>query len=126
MSVYKVIRRMKQPDGRQGPWKPQEISALKKAVKKLGRSWVEVAKLVGRTPDDCRDRWRADESLGTNKVSGPWSDADVEKLREGVEKFGENWQALSDWMGTRNPKQINDKWYVHFSNSSFVLLLSLC
>ncbi|KAM5346096.1 hypothetical protein ACJ41O_009101 [Fusarium nematophilum] len=58
------------------------------------KDWHRIAaKLPNRTNKDCRKRW-------VNKVrgglrSGPWSEAEDQKLREAVEKYGQRFTILS-------------------------------
>lgn len=54
------------------------------------KDWHRIAaKIPNRTNKDCRKRW-------VNKVrgglrSGPWSEAEDQKLRDAVEKYGQRW-----------------------------------
>ncbi|KAM5383753.1 hypothetical protein ACJZ2D_001742 [Fusarium nematophilum] len=75
------------------------------------KDWHRIAaKLPNRTNKDCRKRW-------VNKVrgglrSGPWSEAEDQKLREAVEKYGQRWTVISQEFGSRSSdREYVVEWY---------------
>jgi len=71
--------------------------------------WREFAKHIpGRSNKDCRKRWW--NSLADNTIKGPWSEEEDERLIEGVQKNGCNWNVVSRAVGTRNSDQCSSHW----------------
>jgi hypothetical protein len=68
-------------------WTPELDAKLTKAVKKHGKDWVAVAKLVpGRTNQRCRKRWVQTLDPGNTK-KGAWTPEEDAKLMEGKETW---------------------------------------
>lgn len=66
--------------------------------------WVKVAEKVGtRTYQVCRAHFYLHN---TNCATGRWSPEENKKLLEGYEKFGDDFDAISGYVGTRGPKQV--------------------
>jgi hypothetical protein len=84
-------------DRKKGKWMPAEDAKLTEAMKKDGKDWVAVAKLVpGRTHKQCRQRW-VDTLNPSNGKKGKWTPAEHVKLTEAIKKRGKNWSQLLRW-----------------------------
>jgi hypothetical protein len=71
-------------------WEPEEDAKLSEAVKKHGKHWVSVAKLVpGRSSHQCRDRWIYTVDR-VNGKRGKWTPEQDAKLTEAAEKHGKD------------------------------------
>jgi len=69
--------------------------------------WVKVAEKVGtRTSAGCRKRFYM---YNTNSATGRWSQEETKKLVKGYEKFGNDVDAISGFVGTRGPEHVRMK-----------------
>ncbi|KAH7098756.1 hypothetical protein BKA62DRAFT_353468 [Auriculariales sp. MPI-PUGE-AT-0066] len=115
-AVYHHVTRAYHPHRHQGAWTADEDAAILRAVTAYGFQWQKVAAAVGRTGEDCRDRYRNHLALA-NKASGKWSQQEEEKLRTIVESMTANsnndeifWTEVSKQFGTRTRQQCHEKW----------------
>lgn len=46
-----------------------------------------------------------------SKAKGKWLDAEVDLLKQAVDKFGSQWSKVAAFVGTRSPDQCLEKWY---------------
>ncbi|KAK9368745.1 hypothetical protein V1509DRAFT_622676 [Lipomyces kononenkoae] len=117
-SVYKHVRRKYHPYELRGKWSSEDDAALKRMVEMHGAQWKTIGRLIGRMPEDCRDRWRNYVKCGTNRGQNKWSVDEENKLIEVVNsiRFGDpsaeiNWTAVSEKMGgIRSRIQCRYKW----------------
>lgn len=121
-SVYAHVKRMFDPRARGGAWTEEESAALVAAVKQHGHSWSAIGEIVGRTGNDCRDRWRESEHKMTtlkpkNKKAdsaklkgGPWDEEETKELNRLVKKFGPDWNTVAISLKTRSAHQCRVKW----------------
>ena len=86
-SVYKHVRRQFHVFEVRGKWTPDEDEYLKKLAATKEGNWKEIGELMGRMPEDCRDRWRNYIKCGDNRVLNKWSEAEEEKLKEIVNEL---------------------------------------
>ncbi|SCU78614.1 LANO_0A03466g1_1 [Lachancea nothofagi CBS 11611] len=80
-SIYKHVRRKYHIFEQRGKWtleEEQELAAL--CLEKEGQ-WSEIGKILGRMPEDCRDRWRNYVKCGNNRASNKWSLQEEEQLK---------------------------------------------
>jgi transposase-like protein len=78
--------RLFHPDAHRGRWTPEEDDRLLDMVQERGNKWSEIAPVLGRTPDACRDRWK-EVKLGAEKAKGPWTVEEEQRLKEAVEDY---------------------------------------
>ncbi|KAK9248703.1 hypothetical protein V1506DRAFT_528662 [Lipomyces tetrasporus] len=117
-SVYKHVRRKYHPYEQRGKWSPEDDATLRRMVEMHGAQWKTIGRLIGRMPEDCRDRWRNYVKCGTNRGQNKWSTDEENKLIEVVNSIrftdptGEiNWTAVSEKMGgIRSRIQCRYKW----------------
>jgi myb proto-oncogene protein len=85
---------------------------LKEAVKKHGKDWVAVAKLVpGRTNLHCRQRWVytvGPTGNDGNKIK--WTPEEDAKLRKAVKKHRHDWVAVAKLVPVRTSRQCRERW----------------
>ncbi|WAQ90831.1 hypothetical protein PtA15_13A230 [Puccinia triticina] len=123
ISVWKYIRRAYDAKGRLGPWTPEEEAALVEAHRKHGQSWTAISEAVGRSADDCKDRWRNYSSVRAVQNQGEWSQEETEhlsKLLATSKSIYSDPKSLScdglwTWIsqemkGRRSPAQCRAKW----------------
>ena len=79
MSVQKFSRRRFHNFSR-GPWSAEEDEMLKQAVEEKGKVWKEIGDLLGRMPEDCRDRWRNYLVNSEHRNREQWTDVEVVNL----------------------------------------------
>jgi hypothetical protein len=97
-------------------WEPEDDVNLVNAVKKHGKDWVAVAKLVpGRTNQQCRHRWlnSLDHANGGNKGNTPpkyWEPEEDANLVKAVKKHGYNWVAVATLVSDRTNQQCRERW----------------
>ncbi|ODQ77208.1 hypothetical protein BABINDRAFT_181839 [Babjeviella inositovora NRRL Y-12698] len=120
-SVYKHVRRLYHIFDVRGKWTAAEDSELGRLAAEKDGQWKAIGQIMGRMPEDCRDRWRNYVKCGSNRSSNKWSEAEEEKLRAIVaEILGEaaelqqsaiNWTIVSERMGgIRSRIQCRYKW----------------
>jgi myb proto-oncogene protein len=94
-----------------GKWKPEEDAKLKEAVKKHGKHWVAVAKLVpGRKNIQCCQRWIFTLDPANGKKTGKWTPEEDAKLIEAVKKHDKNWVAVAAMVSGRTNNQCHQRW----------------
>ncbi|KAI9371574.1 hypothetical protein BJX61DRAFT_548167 [Aspergillus egyptiacus] len=95
-------------------WTAEEDFVLKQEVRRAQErgdniSWHEIAAfLPGRTNKDCRKRWYGTAAAKVRK--GPWTEAEDERLRRGIERHGTKWAVVASVVGTRLPDQCSKRW----------------
>ncbi|KAK9464034.1 uncharacterized protein V1516DRAFT_669378 [Lipomyces oligophaga] len=117
-SVYKHVRRKYHVYELRGKWTHEEDEELKELADKHGAQWRMIGKLIGRMPEDCRDRWRNYVKCGNIRAQNKWSTDEEVRLVETVNQIrildpiGDiNWTAVSEKMGgIRSRIQCRYKW----------------
>ncbi|KAF2836621.1 hypothetical protein M501DRAFT_939774 [Patellaria atrata CBS 101060] len=95
-------------------WTAEEDRILHQEVIAAGedgrpRSWTAIAAcLPNRTNKDCRKRWCNHLVGGLRK--GPWSDDEDERLRNSIQKHGQQWPLVSEDVRTRSGDQCAKRW----------------
>lgn len=90
-------------------WTSKEDSLLIEAVKEFkGKNWKAIAQRVpGRTFSQCTQRWRR---LQPHKTREPWTKIEDRAILNLVEKFGNNWTLISNFIEGRTGKQVRDRY----------------
>ncbi|KAL2831498.1 hypothetical protein BDW59DRAFT_157924 [Aspergillus cavernicola] len=95
-------------------WTAEEDVVLKREVGRAqgegdNISWHEIAAfLPGRTNKDCRKRWYGTAAAKVKK--GPWTQAEDERLRRAIERYGTKWAVVASVVGSRLPDQCSKRW----------------
>ncbi|KAH9469273.1 hypothetical protein Pst134EA_009794 [Puccinia striiformis f. sp. tritici] len=123
MSIWKYVKRAYDPQSKLGRWTKEEELTLQEAQKKYGAAWTQISEVVGRSADDCKDRWRNYTCVQDVKNSGVWSQEEVDRLTELMNQskyiFPDPKDQLSDghwtWVsnqmgGSRSRSQCRIKW----------------
>ncbi|KAF7792820.1 hypothetical protein EIP86_003920 [Pleurotus ostreatoroseus] len=115
ISVYHHVRRIWHPLRGQGKWMPAEDAALKEAIQQFGQQWEKVSEFVGRSGQDCRDRYRNHIEEKGVRNTGAWTKEEEEELTRIVTELtvqqGKDvdneifWGVVSKRMGGRRGKQ---------------------
>jgi hypothetical protein len=80
---------------------PEENELLRRIVAQYGiNDWFLVAQhFQGRTPRQCRDRWR--NYVSPEVVNGNWTAEDEELLRAKVKELGRQWATITQFFPGR-------------------------
>lgn len=88
------------PSLRRGAWSTEEDSRLKAAVAGYGKSWAEVGSvMLGRTGDQCRDRWTGSLDPAKSSTRDDWREEDEKTLLDAVKTKGNKWKSIGIQMG---------------------------
>lgn len=69
LSLYSHVKRQCHPGAHKGKWSDDETSQLRALFEQQGPNWSEIAAEIGRTPEACRDRFRAVCGEATEAIS---------------------------------------------------------
>ncbi|KAG7662139.1 REB1 [[Candida] subhashii] len=127
-SVYKHIRRQYHVFDVRARWTKEDDDLLRRLGNTHVGKWKQIGEIMGRMPEDCRDRWRNYVKCGDSRTENRWSEEEEEVLKQIVnemiqvlesedKKVGENtpvainWTIVSERMkGTRSRIQCRYKW----------------
>lgn len=123
VSVWQFIRRAYNPQSRAGRWTQEEEEALLEAYRKHGSHWTLISQAIGRSADDCKDRWRNHTRVKQTQKSGDWSKEEEDQLIQVMRKAKPDflnskdsepdglWTWVSEQMGgVRSRAQCRVKW----------------
>ncbi|KAI8476144.1 MAG: hypothetical protein J3K34DRAFT_516817 [Monoraphidium minutum] len=85
-AVFAALQRMYGEGRGKGAWTPEEDAHLRAAVGSKGPRWKEIGGAIGRSGEQCRDRWRK-IGLGDARVTGPWGEEERQRLEELVMEY---------------------------------------
>jgi hypothetical protein len=92
-------------------WTKEETDKLEKLVAIYHHSWVKIAEfLPGRTPIQCRDRWRSCQIPTLRR--GKWTPEEDELLKKAVLRYGRSWTKVASMVPGRTPNQCSIRWDV--------------
>ncbi|KAJ9648852.1 hypothetical protein H2199_000765 [Coniosporium tulheliwenetii] len=83
-SVHRFCKR-RYHNAKRGKWDPDEDDTLRKAYELKPDRWKEIGAMVGRLPDDCRDRWRDYVMVSGVKNRDYWTEEEKNTLIRTVE-----------------------------------------
>ncbi|CUM68448.1 uncharacterized protein PRCAT00006172001 [Priceomyces carsonii] len=121
-SVYKHVRRQYHVFDVRAKWTKEDDELLRKLASTKEGNWKEIGEIMGRMPEDCRDRWRNYVKCGENRVLNKWSEDEEKKLKDIVtdmvsqpsakdKQQAINWTIVSERMnGVRSRIQCRYKW----------------
>lgn len=89
-SIYKHVRRKYHIFEQRGKWTPEEDAELARWCAEKEGQWSNIGKVLGRMPEDCRDRWRNYVKCGPNRAANKWSPEEEEKLKSVIHQMLEN------------------------------------
>ena len=78
-------------------------------------NWNKISeKLENKNARQCQTRWQ--NILDPNRIKGPWTEEEDQKLIELVKKYGaEKWSNISTYLPGRLGKQCRERWYNHLN-----------
>lgn len=79
-SIMKVTRRRWHNYEKRGKWDPEEDEALRAAQELKPNKWKAIGAMIGRMPEDCRDRWRNYLKCGENRRKDVWTEQEEMEL----------------------------------------------
>lgn len=79
-SIIKVARRRWHNYEKRGKWDPEEDEALRAAQELKPNKWKAIGAMIGRMPEDCRDRWRNYLKCGENRRKDIWTEQEEMEL----------------------------------------------
>jgi hypothetical protein len=92
-------------------WTPVQDTLLASAIKKHGKRWVEIAKLVpGRNNRQCRLRWADNLGPNINRTIGKWIAEEDAMIIDAVKKCGNDWVAVAALVPGRTNVQCRERW----------------
>ncbi|KAI5952221.1 hypothetical protein CANMA_005064 [Candida margitis] len=125
-SIYKHIRRRYHIFDVRAKWSPEDDEKLKGLAVTHEGQWKTIGEVMGRMPEDCRDRWRNYIKCGPGRTLQKWTQEEETKLIDIVNemlhslrtKDGKdsdtskiNWTVVSERMnGARSRIQCRYKW----------------
>lgn len=83
-AVQRGLRTRYHNNGERGPWNADEDARLREAYAARPQKWTYIGGLVGRLPEDCKDRWRNLLVYGEKRGVGTWTEDEVTRLRQAV------------------------------------------
>ncbi|KAI9837855.1 MAG: hypothetical protein M1819_006789 [Sarea resinae] len=83
-SIYKVCRRRFHNFGKRGKWTAEEDEMLRVAQEQKPNKWKAIGEMIGRMPEDCRDRWRNYLKCGENMNKDVWTQHEEDMLKDAV------------------------------------------
>ncbi|KAG0662010.1 hypothetical protein C6P45_001224 [Maudiozyma exigua] len=86
-SIYKHVRRKYHIFEQRGKWTKEEDAELAKLCIDKEGQWSEIGRIIGRMPEDCRDRFRNYIKCGSNRASNKWTKEEEEKLKYVIGKL---------------------------------------
>lgn len=57
-SIHNFVKRVVHPGNYKGEWTQSDIESLHFYVKEKGTKWVEISEILGRTPENCKDKYK--------------------------------------------------------------------
>ncbi|KAF9900094.1 hypothetical protein BX616_002691 [Lobosporangium transversale] len=103
-------------------WSDQEVELLERGVEQFGRSWTDIQRiyLPERSINSIAAKWdylqthiSTTEQLGSKRPVeyAPWSEHEVDLLRQGVERFGRAWADIQrHYLPERSVGSMASKW----------------
>jgi len=86
-------------------------------ILKREKNWEKISKdIQGKTPSQCKNRWKSALSPSIVKVTErrKWVPEEDEKLSKLVKKYGtKNWRIIASHLRGRLPKQCRERWINH-------------
>lgn len=89
-------------------WSSEEDNQLLELYQRFPKKWGEIAaQMVDRNDNQCLHRYRRLSQLGkSHKI---WSAEEDDAIRKLIKKYGKNWKLLSEMLGSKNGKQIRER-----------------
>lgn len=97
-------------------WTHEEDETLRALVRKYGQSeWKHTAShMPNRTEQQCQHRWL--RVLHPDRVKGPWTKDEDDKVIELVKKYGtKHWTLIAKQLKGRLGKQCRERWHNHLN-----------
>ncbi|KAG9300663.1 hypothetical protein G9A89_023461 [Geosiphon pyriformis] len=113
-----LISRTIEPKGvpnNEGVWKKKVKEIFRKPNFLAGENWAILSRAVAtRRRSKCRNIFKSSTDIGLPQKAirkGPWSAAELKILWSSHQKWQNNWQEISQAVGSRTPKQCSQYFY---------------
>jgi len=80
VAIQRTARRRYHNFEARGKWTPEEDATLRQAYETQPQKWVAIGNILGRMPEDCRDRWRNYLACGDTKRTEDWTQKEENEL----------------------------------------------
>jgi len=80
VAIQRTARRRFHNFEARGKWTPEEDATLRQAYETQPQKWVAIGNILGRMPEDCRDRWRNYLACGDTKRTEDWTQKEENEL----------------------------------------------
>lgn len=105
--VYKHVRRAYHIFAVRGKWTPEEDAQLGELARSKEGQWKAIGEMMGRMPEDCRDRWRNYVKCGNKRAQNKWTEEEEDKLKSIIQDIFQsnpqnpviNWTVVLERMG---------------------------
>ncbi|KAF7724182.1 hypothetical protein EC973_001254 [Apophysomyces ossiformis] len=107
---HRMVRQTHTETGRT-EWQPWEDTLLRAQVDQHGSCWKKHIQkhLPHRSIQACQTRWQ--DVLQPNLKRGPFSEEEIKLLRQGYEKYGNQWRRIAaEFLPTRSPRRLANEW----------------
>jgi hypothetical protein len=98
-------------------WTEEEDEKLRiLIILKREKNWERISKEIGKSPSQCKNRWKTALSPSIIKITErrKWVPEEDEKLSKLVKKYGtKNWRIIASHLRGRLPKQCRERWINH-------------
>jgi len=113
LAIYNHVRRRYHNFDVQGAkWDEEQDAALARMVEEMGKKWTNIGRVMGRLPDDCRDRWRNYVKCGQGRREKEWTEEEEAKLREVVAEVREALRQSAEARGEVLEAEVEPNWTV--------------
>ncbi|KAK6498076.1 RNA polymerase I enhancer binding protein [Arthrobotrys conoides] len=79
-SLHSHVKRIYHDFEDRGKWTQEQDNELSNLVAAKGAKWTVIGGLLGRMPEDCRDRWKNYVVCGEKRRTHYWSEDETEKM----------------------------------------------
>jgi len=98
-------------------WTEEEDERLRiLVILKREKNWEKISNDIGRSPSQCKSRWKTYLSPSIIKITErrKWVPEEDERLTKLVRKYGtKNWRIIASHLRGRLPKQCRERWINH-------------
>ncbi|CAK4086713.1 unnamed protein product [Aphanomyces euteiches] len=102
-------RKVLKPGLVKGHWSFEEDKILEVLVKQSVNNWGQIAEQIpGRTPKQCRERWRNHLDPSINK--GPYSEEEDQLILSNQARLGNKWSQIAQMLPGRTEDSVKIRW----------------
>lgn len=111
MSCWDRYKNVRGSKVKLGSWTAEEDRILIQAYERFGNESIALSDYVtGRSGRQCTERLKRLVARVSTRARGAWSAKELELLAEASDKFGTDWSAVAEHVGTRDTNQCYQKY----------------